>query len=189
MPASSRTWRACGLAALLAGCSGGDGAGPVRSLDDPRLRDGGIPPSQLAALDFNMTPAQLAVLDPAYGAGAPPALAIAGANRVGDDLVTVRLRAHRPDDPGNAPEWSYAVDCRSGQSRLLGAGVGIGAGLPSAAAPSAIAPPATQDASRAFDLICAHRVDCEFSVRGNRCEQAMQAWIDAHRAADAAPPR
>jgi len=175
-------------AVLPAGCVRDDAARPVGSVDDPRLREGGVPPAQLTALDINMSPDQLAMLDPAYLSDGRTPPAIAGASRVGDDLVILRLRADAPR--ADAPEWSYAVDCRDGDARLLGAGIGVGAGVPSAASPAGVPEAGEIDRRRAFDLVCAHRVDCDFSVRGNRCEQAKRAWVERQQTApdEAAAP-
>lgn len=170
---------------LVAACARDDAGAPVRSLDDPRLRDGGVPHAQQTALDFNMTPDQLRLLDPAYPVAGGMPLAIAGANRIGEDLVLLRLRGHREprSASGDAPEWSYAVDCRSGEARLLGAGIGIGRGNPSSHVPADVPEPTEAERTPAFDLVCGHRTDCEFNQRGNRCEQAVERWIQAQDAA------
>ncbi|MCW0425554.1 hypothetical protein [Xanthomonas sacchari] len=174
-----------GLVALCGGCTADDATRPVQALDDPRLRDGSVPSAQLTMLQLYMAPDQLAVLQPGYRAP----LAIAGAQRIGEDLLLLRLRAQRSSDDvrADAPQWGYAVDCRDGTSRLLAAGIGVDAGWPSSAPLASIPEPPAADRRSAFALACAHRVDCVFKVPGNRCEQAQRTWLERREAA-AHPP-
>ncbi|WP_343237433.1 hypothetical protein [Xanthomonas sp. D-109] len=186
--ARARAWplfALAGLAALCGGCAGDDATRPVRTLDDPRLRDGSVPSAQLTALQLYMTPDQLALLQPDYRAP----LAIVGAQRIGDDLLLLRLRAQRSSDDvrADAPQWGYAVDCRDGTSRLLAAGIGVDAGWPSGAPLAQIPEPAAADRRNAFALACAHRVDCVFKEAGNRCEQAQRTWLERREAAAHSP--
>ncbi|UXA50018.1 hypothetical protein M0D46_02705 [Xanthomonas prunicola] len=182
---SRRASAAAVLAALmLVGCIGRDPVA-VHSVDDPRLRDGSVPSGQLTALQLSMAPDQLAVLQPGYSAP----LAIVGGYRIGQDLLMLRLRAQRSSDDvrADALQWGYAVDCRDGTDRLLAAGIGVDAGWPSRAPVADIAEPTITDRRRAFALACAHRVDCELKVAGNRCEQAARAWLDMRQAPPRAP--
>ncbi|TAA45565.1 hypothetical protein [Pseudoxanthomonas winnipegensis] len=165
-------------ALLLALCGCARDSAPD-SIDDPRLKN----PLQLGnahALSMDLLPGQQAMLDPqARPADAATPLAIAGASRVGADLVIARLREVKPGDApaGDAYEWTYAVDCRDGRARLLGAGRGIGNGLPAASGEigaDGVVPAATER-RRALDLVCRYRTRCELRLRDNPCERSVAA--------------
>ncbi|WP_115512388.1 MULTISPECIES: hypothetical protein [Xanthomonas] len=171
---------AAGVAALLAGCVADDAAA-IRTLDDPRLRNGQVPVALSTTLDMQLDWQQQAALDPAFAtpAGAQR-LDLAGATRVGESLVVVRLRAAAAAGapPAGLAEWTYAVDCRSDQARLLGAGIGIGAGGPGAL-PSSVPAPAQADRARLFALVCAKRTACELRIKANACERVRAASLAA----------
>ncbi|WP_155975927.1 hypothetical protein [Xanthomonas maliensis] len=167
------------LFALLASCDRGET--PVHSVDDPRLRTGELSSTPTTVLEMQLDWQQQAALDPAFAVPADgQRLDLAGATRVGKDIVLLRLRqAVGPQvELGDRAEWSYAVDCRTTQARLLGAGVGIGRGLPSTAAvPGTPAPPAAGDRARMFALVCGKRQQCELRQRNNPCERARAAVV------------
>ncbi len=169
---------AAGVAALLAGCAADDAAA-IRTLDDPRLRNGQVPVALSTTLDMQLDWQQQAALDPAFAtpAGAQR-LDLAGATRVGESLVVVRLREAAAAASADLAEWTYAVDCRSDQARLLGAGIGIGAGGPGAL-PSSVPAPAQADRMRLFALVCAKRTACELRIKANACERVRAASLAA----------
>lgn len=168
------------VALLLSGCVVDDAA-PVRTVDDARLRNGQVPVALSTTLDMQLDWQQQAALDPAFAtpAGAQR-LDLAGATRVGEAIVVVRLReaAAAGAPPAGLAEWTYAVDCRSDQARLLGAGVGIGAGEPGAL-PSAVSAPAQADRTRLFALACAKRTACQLRIKANPCERVRAASLAA----------
>lgn len=163
------------MALSLGGCGRADAPEPLHSLDDPRLRDGGLPHAWVVTLDMDLTPAQQRALDAAAAGDAMP-LSLAGASRVGDDIVLVRLRDHLPAgvSPAQAREWTYARDCRSGQARLLGAGTGPGAGQPGRFDPVPLAEPPAGERRRLLDLACRYRTQCKLQVRDNPCERVRR---------------
>lgn len=171
---------AAGVAAQLVGCAANDTAA-VRSVDDHRLGNGQPPVALSTTLDMQLDWQQQAALDPAFAtpAGARR-LDLAGATRVGEAIVVVRLReaAAAGAAPAGLAEWTYAVDCRSQRTRLLGAGIGIGAGLPGALSPSVPAP-AQADRTRLFGLVCANRTACELRIKANACERVRAASLAA----------
>lgn len=171
---------AAGMATLLASCAA-DGAAPIRTVDDARLRNGQVPVALRTTLDMQLDWQQQAALAPVFAtpAGAQR-LDLAGATRVDESLVVVRLReaAAAGAAPADLAEWTCAVDCRSDQARLLGAGIGIGAGGPGALS-SSVPAPAPADRTRLFALVCAKRTACELRIKANACERVRAASLAA----------
>ncbi|OAG68098.1 hypothetical protein A7D17_02740 [Xanthomonas floridensis] len=171
---------AAGAAAPLAGCAADDTAA-VRSVDEQRLRHRQPPMALGTTLDMQLDWQQQPAPDPAFAtpAGARR-LDLAAATRVGRAIVAVRLRetAAAGAAPVGLAEWTYAVECRGQQTRSLGAGIAIGAGLPGALSLSVPAP-ARADRTRLLGRVRANRTACALRNKANACERVRAASLAA----------
>lgn len=171
------------VVAALAAChrDGGEAASPVTKLDDPRVVQGDpagsvvLSPPTYAYTDQNFFPVH----------GGPEVL---GATRLGPDIVKVYLtRSVHSQSSLSHPYVAYAVQCRTRQLRMTGAGSTLDDASRGAGVQTAITPwPEHAGQVAIFEAICASRMRCEFHDNDNPCEQEMRKRLDEANARAAA---